>query len=93
MNIHSFDLFIKCFGVECAMYPCYYPTTDFTDTGIVEALKAKYPDDNRNRVISIGQSWTRKVLSSARVYGAQRNLPFFLFEKHLANKYFAAHVH
>ena len=27
-----------------------------------------------------------------RVYGEQRDLPFFLYERHLAKKFFAAHV-
>ena len=31
-------------------------------------------------------------MSSVRVYGEQRDLSFFLYEKHLANKFFAAHV-
>ena len=73
------------------MYPVLYPTTDFTDTGITDHYKAR-TQDGTNRVVSIGLSWTRKVLSSARVYGEQRDLPFFLYEKHLANKYFNAQV-
>ena len=32
------------------------------------------------------------MLSSVRVYGEQRDLPFFLYEKQLAQKFFAAHV-
>ena len=91
LNLSSYDLFIVFRGVECAMYPVLYPTTDFTDTGIMEHYKAKTADST-NRVVSIGLSWTRKVLSSARVYGEQRDLPFFLYEKHLANKYFNAQV-
>ena len=30
------------------------------------------------------------MLSSVRVYGEQRDLSFFLYERHLASKYFAA---
>ena len=40
----------------------------------------------------MGQSWTRKVLCSVRVYGEQRDLAFFLYEKHLAQKFFNAQV-
>ena len=47
-------------------------------------------DDTTSRVVSIGLSWTRKVLSSVRAYGEQRDLTFFLYERHLAQKYFAA---
>ena len=46
--------------------------------------------DSTNRVVSIGQSWTRKVLSEVRVYGEHRVLAFFLYEKHLGHKYLAA---
>ena len=73
------------------MFPHLYPTTDFTDTGIMEHYLHQ-TGDTTNRVCSIGLSWTRKVLSSVRVYGEQRDLPFFLYEKHLANKYFVAQV-
>eukprot|EP00959_Pyramimonas_sp_CCMP1952_P047217 985433-Pyramimonas_sp.AAC.1 len=66
------------------MYPVLYPTTDFTDTGIMGHCYAQ-TQDSTNRVVFIGLSSTRKVLSSARVYGEQRDLPFFLHEKHLAN--------
>ena len=31
-------------------------------------------------------------MSSVRVYGEHRDLSFFLYEKHLANKFVAAHV-
>ena len=41
---------------------------------------------------SIGQSWTRKVLSSVRVYAEQRDLAFFLYEKQQANRFFSAQV-
>ena len=76
LNLSSYGLFIVFRGIECAMYPVLYPTTDFTDTGIMEHYKAKTADST-SRVVSIGLSWTRKVLSSARVYGEQRDLPFF----------------
>ena len=72
------------------MFPHLYPTTDFTDSGILQHYQHEHADDT-NRVCSIGLSWTRKVLSSVRVYGEQRDLPFFLYEKHLANKFFNAH--
>ena len=91
LNISSYDLFIVHAGIECAMFPYLYPTTDFTDTGILQHYTHE-TGDNTNRVCSIGQSWTRKVLSSVRVYGEQRDLPFFLYEKHLAQKFFNAHV-
>ena len=91
LYISSYDLFINFAGVEAAMYPVLYPSTDFTDSGILAHYKDTYGDDT-NRVLSIGSSWTRKVLSSVRVYGEHRDLSFFLYEKHLANKFFAAHV-
>ena len=91
LNLSSYDLFVVMKGIECAMFPVLYPTTDFTDTGIIDHYVAR-TKDSTNRVVSIGLSWTRKVLSSARVYGEQRDLPFFLYEKHLANKYFNAQV-
>ena len=46
--------------------------------------------DSTNRAISIGQSWTRKVLSSVRAFGEHKDLSFFLYERHLAAKYFYA---
>ena len=76
LNISSYDLFTQCRGIECAMFPHLYPTTDFTDTGILEHYQEQ-SEDTSNRVCSIGLSWTRKVLSSVRVYGEQRDLPFF----------------
>ena len=91
LNISSYDLFIVQTGIECAMFPWLYPTTDFTDTGILQHYQHKYGDDS-NRVVSIGYSWTRKVLSSVRAYGEQRDLSFFLYEKLLACKYFHAQV-
>ena len=33
LNISSYDLFIVQKGIECAMAPVLYPTSDFTDTG------------------------------------------------------------
>ena len=33
LNMSSYDLFIVQKGVECAVAPWLYPTTDFTDTG------------------------------------------------------------
>ena len=47
-------------------------------------------EDTSSRVVSIGLSWTRKVLSSVRAYGERRDLTFFLYERHLAEKHFAA---
>ncbi len=91
LNLSSYDLFIVQNGIECAMYPHLYPTTDFTDTGILQHYKHITGDDT-NRICSIGLSWTRKVLSSVRVYGEQRDLAFFLYEKHMAMKFFNAHV-
>ena len=52
LNISSYDLFIVQSGIECAMYPHLYPTTDFTDTGIQEHYQHTY-SDNSNRVLSI----------------------------------------
>ena len=91
LNLSTYDLFIVQCGIECAMFPHLYPTTDFTDTGIMKHYKHTTGDDT-NRICSIGLSYTRKVLSSVRVYGEQRDLAFFLYEKHLAMKFFNAHV-
>ena len=66
LNMVSYDFFIVLRGIECAMYTFLYPTTDFTDT----AIMANYLDragDSRNRVRSMGLSWTRKVLSSVSI--------------------------
>ena len=90
-NVSSYNLFVVHRGIECAMFPHLYPTTAFTDTDILEHYRDR-TGDTTNRVCSIGQSWTRKVLSSVRLYGEQRDLPFFLYEKQLASKYFNAHV-
>jgi hypothetical protein len=91
LNISSYDLFVQHVGIECAMCPVLYPTTDFTDTGILQHYQHQH-GDNTNRVCSIGLSWTRKALSSVRVYSEQVDLPFFLYEKHLAAKFFFAQV-
>ena len=77
LNISSYDLFIVMKGLECAIWPHLYPTTDFTDTGIMEHYRDQSKgNDKTNRVVSIGLSWTRKVLSSVRIYSEQRDLPF-----------------
>ena len=41
LNISSYELIIVKNGIECAMYPRLYPTTEFTDTSIVEHYKDK----------------------------------------------------
>ena len=38
LTLSSYDLFIVERGIECAMYPHLYPTTEFNDTGILETL-------------------------------------------------------
>jgi len=60
LNVSSYDLFIVHHGIECAMFPVLYPTTDFTDTGIMAHYQAHH-DDQTSRVVSIAYSWTRKV--------------------------------
>ncbi len=35
LNISSYDLFIAMAGVEVAIFPVMYPTSEFTDTGIL----------------------------------------------------------
>ena len=75
LNISSYDLVIVQWGIECAMYPHLYPTTDFTDTGIQEHYQHTY-SHTANRVLSIGYSRTRKVLSSVRVHAEQRDVAF-----------------
>ena len=80
----SYGLFIVQKGVECAVMPHLYPTTDFTDTGLLEQHQ-EVTEDQSNRVCSIGQSGTRKVLSSVRAYGEARDMAFFLHERHLAH--------
>ena len=89
LTMSSYDLFIVEKGVECAMYPHLYPTTEFTDTGILASYKTD-SEDTSNRVLSIGYSWTRKVLSGVRAYGEHRDLSFFLYEKATAQKFFSA---
>ena len=89
LTLSSFDLFIVVEGIECAIRPHLYPTTDFTDTAIRKHYQAESADYT-HRVVSIGLSWTRKVLSNVRVFGEQRDLTFFLYEKSLAQKYFSA---
>ena len=91
LNISSYHLFVHSDynGIECAMFPHLYPTTEFSDTGRLSMYRQESPDDTL-RVFSIGYSYTRKVLSGVRVYGEQRDLPFFLYEKHMATKFFAA---
>ena len=60
LRITSYDLFIVHKGIECAMYPVLYPTTEFSDTGIMTQYRDE-TSDATNRVTSIGFSWTRKV--------------------------------
>ena len=86
-NISSYDLFVVQRGIECAMFPHLYPTADFTDTGILAHYQATY-SDNTSRIASIGLSWTRKCTSGIRAYAEHRDLSFFLYERHLAAKYF-----
>ena len=89
IHVSSYDLFVLMAGIECAMFPILYPTTDFTDTGIKEHYQHE-ADDDTNRVISIGLSFTRKALSSVRAYAENRDLVFFLYERYLASKFFTA---
>ena len=77
LNVSSYDLFVVHVGIECAMFPHLYPTTDFTDTGILQHYQDVH-GDYTNRVCSIGLSWTRKVLSSVRVYGVAAGFALFL---------------
>ena len=83
-HISSYDLFIMYRGVEAAIWPVLYPCTEMCDTGILAHHKAEVGDE-QNRVVSMGHAFTRKALSNVRVYGEQRDLCFFLYEKHLAN--------
>ena len=73
------------------MYPVLYPETAFMDTGILETYRDE-SGDTTARTVSIGHSWTTKVCSGVRVYGESNHLAFFLYEKQLAMKYFAAHT-
>ena len=91
LTISSFDLFINYIGIECAMHPVLYPETAFTDTGVLETYRDQSGDATA-RTVSIGHSWTTKVCSSVRVYGESSHLAFFLDEKMLAMKWFAAHT-
>ena len=91
LTISSFDLFITYTGIECAMYPVLYPETAFTDTGILDTYRDE-SGDATVRTVSIGHSWTLKVCSGVRVYGESNHLAFFLYEKQLAMKHFAAHT-
>ena len=91
LTISSFDLFINYTGIECAMYPVLYPETAFTDTGILQTYRDE-SGDRTVRTVSIGHSWTIKVCSGVRAYGESHHLAFFLYEKQLAMKYFAAHT-
>ena len=91
LKLSSYDLFILSNGIEAAIRPYLYPTTDFTDTDIL-ANYQKASKDYTHRVVSIGLSWTRKALSSVRVYGEYRDLSFFLHEKQMAQKYSFANV-
>ncbi len=93
LNLSSYSLFIIERGIECAMFPHLYPQTQFTDTAVWNHYQATVErDEVRNRLCSIGYSWTRKALSSVRVYAEQRDLAFFLYEVDLANRYFNAHA-
>ena len=89
IHVSSYDLFVVMAGIECAMFPILYPTTDFTDTGIREHYQHG-ADDDTNRVISIGLSFTRKAQSSVRAYAENRDLVFFLYERYLPSKFFTA---
>ena len=91
LTISSFDLFITYTGIECAMYPVLYPETAFTDTGILDTYRDE-SGDATVRTVSIGHSWTLKVCSGVRVYGESNHLAFFLYEKQLTMKHFAAHT-
>ena len=71
LTISSYDLFILLNGIECAMRPHLYPMTDFTDTDIRTNYQTA-SSDYTQRVVSIGLSFTRKVLSSVRAYGEDR---------------------
>ena len=73
LAISSCDLFIVLNGIECAMRPRLYPTTDFTDTDIRTNCQTS-SSDYTQRVVSIGLSSTRKVPSSVRAYDAGRDL-------------------
>ncbi len=79
LTLSTFSLFITENGIECAIRPYLYPTTDFTDTGILGNYRTASADYTQ-RVVSTGLSWTRNVLSSVRAYGEDRDLTFFMYE-------------
>ena len=58
--------------------------------GIVDNYQQSSGDET-SRIVSIGTSWTRKVLSGVRIYGESRDLAFFLYERQFAHRCFAAH--
>ena len=91
LYMSSYDLFIVQRGIECAIFPHLYPTGAFTDTGQLQQYQEE-TGDSSNRVFSTGLSWTRKVLSSVRAYGEARDLTFLLYERHLGQMFFSAHV-
>ena len=78
-------------GFECDIYPHLCPHSHFTDTDGLR-LYQEVTKDSTNRVVSIGTSWTRKVLSPVRAYGEQRDLAFFLYEREQANFFAAQHL-
>ena len=45
LYISSYDLFINFAGVEAAMYPVLYPTTDFTDSGMLAHYQDTFGED------------------------------------------------
>lgn len=91
LYMSSYDLFIVQRGVECAIFLHLYPTSAFTDTGQLQRYQEE-TGDSTNKIFSIGLSWTRKVLSSVRAYGEARDLTYLLYERHLAQMFFSAHV-
>ena len=52
------DLFITFHGVEAAVFPWLYPTSDFTDTGIIEHYKHLTGDSSLSSAC-IGTSFMR----------------------------------
>ena len=73
------------------MRPYLYPITDFPDTDIRNNYQTASGDYSQH-FVSIGLSWTCKVLSSVRVYGEDRDLSFFMYEKSTAQQFFNANV-
>ena len=91
LNLNSFELLIReeFHGIEIAIYPWLYPHGSLTDSGmrnIKEDDTQQQKDDPQPQCLSIAKSWTRKCLSSVRVYAEQRDLTFFLYEKWMALK-------